>query len=79
MKKMVNTLKARQDKIGGILMNVLFICFLLLLIVLLTFVLICCIAVGNDPLERLISDREQTEYIRKWKERHPETSGKKKD
>ena len=60
-------------------MNVLFICFLLLLIVLLTFVLICCIAVGNDPLERLISDREQTEYIRKWKERHPETSGKKKD
>lgn len=33
-----------------------------------TFILYCCIAVGDDPASRAISDREQMEYIRQWQE-----------
>lgn len=58
-------------------MNVQIFFLLLSLFLILTFVIICCIAVGRDPTERWISDREQMEYIKKWKEKHPDHTVKK--
>lgn len=35
-----------------------------------TFILYCCIAVGDDPASRAVSDIEQMEYIREWQKKH---------
>lgn len=42
---------------------------LLILVFLLfqTFVLLCCVAAGNDAASQEISDQEQMEFIREWK------------
>ena len=42
---------------------------LLILVFLLfqTFVLLCCVAAGNDAASQEISDQEQLEFIREWK------------
>ena len=44
---------------------------LLILVFLLfqTFVLLCCVAAGNDASQE-ISDQEQMEFIREWKKTH---------
>ena len=41
---------------------------LLILVFLLfqTFVLLCCVAAGNDAASQEISDQEQMEYIQTW-------------
>lgn len=45
---------------------------LLILVFLLfqTFVLLCCLAAGNDAASQEISDQEQMEFIREWKKIH---------
>ena len=45
---------------------------LLILVFLLfqTFVLLCCVAAGNDAASQEISDQEQMEFIREWKKIH---------
>lgn len=43
--------------------------FLLLFFFLQTFVLLCCLAAGNDPVSQAISDQEQMEYLARWMER----------
>ena len=35
-----------------------------------TFVLLCCVAAGNDAASQEISDQEQLEFIREWKKTH---------
>ena len=35
-----------------------------------TFVLLCCVAAGNDAASQEISDQEQMEFIREWKKIH---------
>lgn len=39
--------------------------------ILITFLLYCCILAGNDPLERRISDQEQSRYLSEWNKHHP--------
>ena len=45
---------------------------LLILVFLLfqTFVLLCCVAAGNDAASPDISDEEQIEFIQEWKKKH---------
>ena len=40
--------------------------FLIIFFCLQAFVLLCCLAAGNDPASQKISDQEQLEYIRMW-------------
>lgn len=35
-----------------------------------TFVLLCCVAAGNDAASQEISDQEQIEFIQEWKKQH---------
>lgn len=35
-----------------------------------TLVLFCCAAAGNDPVSQAISDQEQMEFLRNWRECH---------
>ena len=46
---------------------------LLILIFLLfqLFILLCCVAAGNDAASQEISDQEQLEFIREWKQKAP--------
>ena len=44
--------------------------FLVLFFLLQAFVLFCCLAAGDDPASRKISDQEQMEYIHSWMEKH---------
>lgn len=39
---------------------------LLLYFAMQAFILFCCLAAGDDPASREISDMEQMEYIRNW-------------
>lgn len=34
------------------------------------FILFCCLAAGNDAASQKISDQEQLDFIREWKEKH---------
>lgn len=43
---------------------------LIIIALFLTFILYCCIAIGDDPVSRAISDWEQMEYIREWQDKH---------
>lgn len=45
-------------------------CILLVFFVLQAFVLFCCAAAGNDPVSQAISDQEQMEFLRRWRECH---------
>ena len=53
---------------------------LLILVFLLfqTFVLLCCVAAGNDAASQEISDQEQMEFIREWKKTHCSSPQKKR-
>ena len=35
-----------------------------------TFVLLCCVAAGNDAASQELSDQEQIEFIQAWKKQH---------
>lgn len=35
-----------------------------------TFVLLCCVAAGDDAGSQEISDQEQIEFIQEWKKAH---------
>ena len=47
-----------------------FILFVIIFFCLQSFVLLWCVAAGNDPAYQLISDKEQMDYIRTWMENH---------
>ncbi|MCI6006428.1 MAG: hypothetical protein SOY73_08325 [Blautia sp.] len=37
-----------------------------------TFILFCCAAASNDPVSQSISDQEQMEFLKTWRENHPQ-------
>ena len=39
------------------------------------FVLICCLAAGDDPGSQEVSDQEQMEYIEMWMEKRKRKAG----
>lgn len=34
------------------------------------FILLCCVAAGNDAASQELSDQEQLEFIQAWNEKH---------
>ena len=44
--------------------------FILVFFLFQTFILLCCVAAGNDAASQEISDQEQMEFIREWKKIH---------
>ena len=42
----------------------------ILLFSLLSLVLFCCVAAGNDPVSQALSDQEQMEYLADWSKKH---------
>ena len=55
-----------------IIRRTLMITFLFILVFFLfqTFILLCCVAAGNDAASQEISDEEQIEFIQEWKKKH---------
>lgn len=49
--------------------------FLIIFFCLQAFVLLCCLAAGNDPASQKISDQEQLEFIQAWKEKNAKKKG----
>lgn len=43
---------------------------ILILVLLEVFILFCCLAAGNDEASQMISDQEQMEFIKEWREKH---------
>ena len=41
--------------------------FILVFLLCQTFILLCCVAAGNDAASQEISDQEQIEFINEWK------------
>ena len=64
--------KKRYQDHKGLLRTQIMAALLLILVFLLfqTFVLLCCVAAGNDAASQEISDQEQLEFIREWKKTH---------
>ena len=44
--------------------------FILVFLLFQTFILLCCVAAGNDAASQEIADQEQIEFIQKWKKAH---------
>ena len=44
--------------------------FILVFLLCQTFILLCCVAAGNDAASQEISDQEQMEFINEWKKTH---------
>ncbi|MBS6713212.1 MAG: hypothetical protein KH296_14420 [Ruminococcus sp.] len=44
--------------------------FILVFLLCQTFILLCCVAAGNDAASQEISDQEQIEFINEWKKTH---------
>ena len=44
--------------------------FILVFFLFQTFILLCCVAAGNDAASQEISDQEQMEFIREWEKIH---------
>ena len=44
--------------------------FILVFFLFQTFILLCCVAAGNDAASQEVSDQEQMEFIQEWKKTH---------
>ena len=44
--------------------------FILVFFLFQTFILLCCVAAGNDVASQEIADQEQMEFIQEWKKTH---------